>query len=249
MCRAAICRIPARSCLRYHRLVDTTLLVETFELEARLLDATLRRHPRLRPLFAQDFDHTDRVALKDACLRLLKLAADQARIMGPALRAAGETLRGGDEQARQWSRLLLGPDSAEADDDQVRAHLDMRALGAGPELLDAPPPAAAEIFARFFIGDVLRHPWAILGARGVLRHLALRVADDLAAGLRVSPIAGSQDAASLFSRHGVAHIDHVRERDRLMAQLDGNAEHLQVLEGAWFTSGIYRSLVRSLLPS
>src|SRR5205807_10288503 len=89
-------------------LMDTSLLVEAFEIEGRLLDATLRGHPRLRPLFAQEPDRIDRATLKDAYLRLLKLKADYVQFTVPALRAAGEALRDGDAGDREWSRLFLG---------------------------------------------------------------------------------------------------------------------------------------------
>ena len=64
-----------------------------------------------------------------------------------------------------------------------------------------------------------------------------------------SGIPNADQAVSFFQHHGVLDIEHVREGDRNLMRLGADAARQQVLEGAYFTSGIYRSLVRALLPS
>ena len=82
-------------------------LINVFELESRLLDATLRQHPLLRPLFSRSFGGVDATALKQTYLRLLKLKADYVQYTVPALRAAAAALRDGDDEDRRWSALLF----------------------------------------------------------------------------------------------------------------------------------------------
>src|SRR6185295_5964187 len=95
--------------------METQYLVETFEIEGKLLDATLRHHPALCPLFSRDFRDVNVGALKRAYLQLLKLKADYVQYTVPALRAAGEALRGGDDEDRAWSSQFLDYASGETD--------------------------------------------------------------------------------------------------------------------------------------
>lgn len=76
--------------------MDIQHLTDAFEAEGTLLDATLRQHPQLRPLFSYNFQGVDASALKRAYLQLLKLKADYVQYTTPALRAAGQALRDGD---------------------------------------------------------------------------------------------------------------------------------------------------------
>jgi hypothetical protein len=234
--------------------MDTKDLVDAFELEGRSLDATLRHHPRLRPLFTRAFAGVDGSALKESYLRLLKLKADYVRYTVPALRAAGLALRGGDAEDQVFSKLFLGYATDETDTQgdyghHVWALEDMRALGAERALCEAPPHPSAERYGRFFVDEAAQHPYAILGAKGVLEHFSIRVSDDLVAGILASGIPNAANAVSFFQHHGVLDIEHVRAGDRNLQNLTGVAKRSQVLAGAYFSSGSYRAMVHYLLPS
>lgn len=229
-------------------------LIDVFELESRLLDATLRHHPQLRPLFSRNFRSVNTSALKRAYLQLLKLKADYVQYTVPALRAAGHALRDGDDEDRRWSAVFLEYSAGETDEQgdyghHIWARDDMKALGASQDLLDAPPHANAILYRKFFVDDAGQHPYAILGTKGVLEHFSIRVSDDVVRGLIESGIANAENATSFFRHHGVLDIDHVREGDRNLEKLQHAQKRLQILEGAYFTSGIYRSLVHYLLPT
>jgi pyrroloquinoline quinone (PQQ) biosynthesis protein C len=234
--------------------MDSQYLVDIFELEGKLLDATLRHHPMLRPLFSRNFGGVDAAELRHTYLQLLKLKADYVQYTVPALRAAGEALRGGDDDDRRWSERLLAYAAGETDGPQDRGHHvwardDMRALGAPPELVDAPPHPSAVLYRRYFVDEAVRHPYAILGAKGVLEHFSIRVSDDVVRGIVESGIPRAEDAVSFFSHHGTLDIDHVRTGNRNVVQLVHPQRQFQVLEGAYFTSGAYRALVHHLLPA
>lgn len=229
-------------------------LIDIFELEGRALDATLRQHPALRSLFSRNFQGVNTDTLRRAYLQLLKLSADYVQHTVPALRAAGEALRTGDDEDRRWSRMLLEYATGESDEragygHHVWARDDMAALGASPELLDAPAHPNAVLYGKYFVDDAGRHPYAILGAKGVLEHLSIRSADDLVRGLVDSGIPNARSAVSFIYHHGVLDIDHVREGNRNLWQLEHEHKRRQVLEGAYFTSGSYRALVHYLLPT
>ena len=234
--------------------LDIQNLLDAFELEGQLLDATLRYHPRLRPLFSRDFLGVDRELLRNAYLKLLKLKADYVQYTVPALRAAGHALAGGDAEDRRWSELLLSYAAGETDDDGDRGHHawardDMRALGAPSELLEAPPAPSAVLYRRFFVDDAARHPYAILGAKGVLEQFSLRVSDDVVRGVVESGIAGAACGTQFFRHHGVLDIDHVREGNHNLQRLEQPHKRGQILEGAYFTSGSYRALIHQSLPA
>jgi hypothetical protein len=234
--------------------MDIQYLIDVFELEGGALDATLRHHPQLRPLFSRNFRGVDGSALKRAYLQLLKLKADYVQYTVPALRAAGRALRDGDDEDRRWSELFLGYAAGETDEQgdyghHIWARDDMKALGASSELLDAPPHASAILYRKFFVDDAGQHPYAILGTKGVLEHFSIRVSDDVVRGVLESGIANAENATSFFRHHGVLDIDHVREGDRNLERIEHAQKHFQILEGAYFTSGTYRSLVRYVLPT
>jgi len=234
--------------------MDIQHLVDVFELEGRLLDITLRHHAPLRPLFSREFAGVDLNALKQAYLNLLKLKIDYVQYTVPALRAAGEALRDGDAEDRRWSELFLHyatGENAEHGDygHHIWARDDMTALGAPAALLDAPTHPSAVLYGTYFIADVARHPYAILGAKGVLEHFSVRVSDDIVSGLLASGIANAERATSFFAHHGVLDIDHVREGVRNLDKLEQARKRRQVVEGGYFTSGTYRALVHGLLPT
>lgn len=236
--------------------MDIQYLIDIFEIESRSLDTLLRQHPLLRPLFTRRFRGVDTDALRQAYLHLLKLSADYVQYTVPALRAAGQALRDGDAEDQRWSRLFLGYAADETDVDydadcghHIWARDDMRALGAPDELIDAPAHPAAELYGRYFVNEAARHPYAILGAKGVLEHSAIRSADDLARGVLDSGIPHAENATRFFHHHGVLDVDHVREGDRNLHQLAHNDKCRQILEGAYMTSGTYRALIHQLLPT
>jgi len=234
--------------------MNTEHLIDVFELEGSLLDTTLRHHPHLRPLFSRNFQGVDSGMLKRAYLQLLKLKMDYVQYTVPALRAAGEALRDGDAEDRRWSERFLSYAAGETEQDGDYGHHlwardDMRALGVSAELLEAPPHFNAILYGTFFVTNAGSHPYAILGAKGVLEHFSIRVSDDMVRGIVESGIANAENATSFFHHHGVLDIDHVREGDRNLGRLGHEQKCLQVLEGAYFTSGTYRSLVRGVLPT
>jgi hypothetical protein len=234
--------------------MDIQDLIDVFELESRLLDTTLRNHPRLRPLFSRNFQGVDMSALTQAYLQLLKLKADYVQYTVPALRASGQALRDGDEEDRRWSGLFLDYSAGETDvqgdyGHHIWARDDMKALGASRELLEAPPHEGAIRYGRFFVEYAHQHPYAILGAKGVLEHFSVRTADDMVRGLVASGIPNAEHATSFIRQHGTLDIEHVREGDHNLDKLALAQKRFQILEGAYFTSGTYRSLVHYALPT
>lgn len=229
-------------------------LIDVFALEGSLLDATIRQHARLRPLFSRDFAGVDGEHLKQAYVQLLKLKADYVQYTTPALRAAGRALRTGDDEDRQWSAIFLAYADGETDPEgdyghHVWAHADMKALGASPALIEAPPHLGAVLYGRYFVDDAARHPYAILGAKGVLEQFSIRMSDDVVRGLLASGIANAERATTFFGHHGVLDLEHVREGNRNLGKLAHPHKRFQILEGAYFSSGAYRSLVHFALPS
>jgi hypothetical protein len=234
--------------------MDIQYLIDLFELEGKLLDATLRQHPQLRTLFSRDFRGADSNAIKQTYLQLLKVSADYVQYTVPALRAAGHAVRDGDDEDRRWSELLLDYATEETDEEADRGHHlwardDMKALGASQDLLNAPTHPSAILYRKFFVDNAHHHPYAILGAKGVLEHLSLHIADDVVRGVMESGIANAENATTFFRHHGVLDIDHVREGDRNLGRLEREHKYAQIVEGAYFTSGTYRSLVHHLLPT
>jgi hypothetical protein len=234
--------------------MDVQHLIDVFELEGRLLDATLRFHPRLRPLFSRNFHGVDPDTLRRAYLQLLKLKVDYVQYTVPALRAAGHALAAGDDEDRRWSELLLSYATGETDEDHDHGHHvwardDMKALGAAPDLLDAPPPPSALLYRKFFVDDAGRHPYAILGAKGVLEQFSLRVSDDVVRGVVESGITDAANGTRFFRNHGVLDVDHVREGNHNLRALEHAYKRGQILEGAYFTSGSYRALVHQALAA
>ena len=232
--------------------MDVQHLIDVFELESRLLETTLRQHPRLGALFARTFRGVDPRALQETYVRLLKLMADYVQYTVPALRAAGLALQGGDAEDRRWSELFLAYADGETDPQGDYGHHhwardDMRALDAPPDLLDAPAHPSAVLYGGFFVDNAVRHPYAILGAKGVLEHFSIRVSDDLVRGIVESGVANAERATSFFEHHGVLDLEHVREGDRNLGELGHGHKRFQVLQGAYFTSGTYRSLVHGVL--
>lgn len=233
--------------------MDIQYLIDVFEVEGRLLDATLRDHGRLRPLFVREFADVDAGALRRSYLRLLKLKIDYVQYTVPALRAAGHALQAGDAEDRRWSALLFDYAHGEQDEDgdyghHIWAREDMCALDAAPELIESPTHVGAQLYAKYFVDEAARHPYAILGAKGVLENFSIKVSDDVVRGVVESGIANGENAVRFFSHHGELDVDHVREGVQNLRGLQSRDKQFQVLEGAHFTSGTYRALVHHMLP-
>ena len=194
-------------------------LISVFELESAQLDRALRDHPALGPLFAGPLAEAARAPARRAYVELLKAKVDYVAHTVPALRAAGRALAGGDAEDRQWSARFLDYADGEIDHEadyghEVWARDDLRALGAPAALIEAPPAVAAVLYGDYFVGAVERHPYAILGAKGVLEHLSVRTADDLVRGLLASGIAGAGGMSAAW-----ADIDGDGDLDVVLLQL------------------------------
>ena len=238
---------------RAESAMDIRHLIELFEIESVALDTLLRQHAQLRPLFSRDFRGVDLDALKLSYLQLLKMKADYVQFTCPAFRAAGEALRAGDEDDRRWSNVLLEYSAGETDEQEgygheVWARNDMNALGASPDMLVAPLRASARLYGEYFVEEAARHPYAILGAKGVLEHFSIVLSDPIADGMLESRIAGAEKATTFFHHHGVLDIEHVREGDRNLARsLKDERKIRQAFDGACFTSTVYRWMLKSYL--
>jgi hypothetical protein len=231
--------------------LDIQLLISVFGSESSAMDAELRRHPMLAPLFTLDFTGCDLDQLRQAYVAFLKMHGDYVRYTVPALRAAGEALAGGDADDREWSAFLLGYATGETDTEQDTGHEawirdDIMALDPPASVLDAPAHPAAICYGQYFVGEAAHHPYAILGAKGVLEHLSIVAGDDLVRGVLASGIPNGDKAVRFAREHSSIDIDHVREGDQNLGRLAGAARRSQVLQGAYFTSGVYRTLVREL---
>lgn len=233
--------------------MDLRYLTDTFERESRGLDTLLRHHPLLQPLFKCSYRSVSLDSLRGAYLQLLKLKADYVQYTVPALRAAGEALRHGDAEDRAWSSVFLDYAHDETDEQEAYGHHiwarnDMIALGAPHALLAAPTDPTAVLYGRYFVDGAARHPYAILGAKGVLERFSLRVSDDLVRGLVDSGIPNAAQATQFFAHHGVLDIDHVRQGDQNLAQLADGPKYHQILEAVYVTTGHYRAMVHHMLP-
>jgi hypothetical protein len=218
-----------------------------FDIEARCLDRALRTHPRLEPFFTRAFDG-DTARLRDAYLGLLQVTADYVALTVPMLRAAGMALRAGDAEDRAWGDVFLAYAQEETDERERYGHHvwalnDMRALGVAGAALAAEPHPSVAAYARFLVDNAARHPFAVLGTKGVLEHLSLRAADDLVAGVVASGIAHAADAVTFFASHGALDVEHVNSGNRNLVALRDQKKRDQVVEGAYFTSGSYRAFL------
>lgn len=229
--------------------MDLMYFVPSLDVEAQALEVGVRTHASFEPFFKMEFSGKSVAELKNAYLRLLKVKADYVSYTVPMLRAAGNALREGDADDRAWSERFLGyaedeTDTKEHYGHQVWALNDMAALGAPPALVDAPPHPSVLNYGRFFVEQARQHPYAILGAKGVLEHLSIRISDDLVTGVIASGIDRAKDAVTFFAHHGVLDLEHVRAGDANLERVKGLERREQVLMGAYFTSGCYRAFLR-----
>jgi hypothetical protein len=226
-------------------------LIELFEVESEALNALVRQHADLGPSFSRNFRDVDLDVLKRSYLRLLKMSADYVQFTCPAFRAAGEALSGGDAEDVRWSKVFLDYSEGETDEKEgygheVWARKDMEALGASADLLNTPLHPSAGLYGEYFVKEAARHPYAILGAKGVLEHLSIIMSDDIADGLLESRIAGAEKATTFFRHHGVLDIEHVREGDHNLEQsLKDPRKIQQVFDAVCFTGTVYRWMLSS----
>jgi Iron-containing redox enzyme len=230
-------------------------LIELFEVESEALNALVRQHADLGPSFSRNFKGVDLNVLKLSYLRMLKMSADYVQFTCPAFRAAGEALSGGDAEDVRWSKVFLDYSDGETDEKEgygheVWARKDMEALDASPDLLDAPLHPSAVLYGEYFVKQAARHPYAILGAKGVLEHLSIIMSDDIADGMLESRIAGAEKATTFFRHHGVLDIEHVREGDHnLELSLKDPRKIQQVFDAICFTGTVYRWMLNSYVWS
>ena len=229
--------------------METEHLIRIFDIEAEVLEAAVKGHPSLKPLFSPGSQERGAGELREAYLRLLKMSADYVRYSVPMLRASGEALQSGDEEDRAWSELFLDYAHDETEGEERYGHHvwainDMRALGAEEVRIDAPAHPSAVVYGKFFVENARLHPYAVLGTKGVLEHFSLLICDDLVKGVIESGIENAENATSFFHHHGVLDIDHVRTGDKNLGGLKSPEKRAQVLEGAYFTSGSYRAFLR-----
>jgi hypothetical protein len=225
-------------------------LIALLDVEAAALEVSLRQHPALRPFFSLDFSGTTVTERRDAYVRLLKMKADYVRHSVPMLRAAGLALqkKKDDDVDRAWSELFLGYAQDEVDTEHDYGHHvwainDMRALGASEELIEAPAHPSVAVYAQYLVDDAALHPYAILGTKGVLEHLSIRMSDDLVKGVLASGMENAENAVSFFHHHGILDVDHVRGGDRNLDRIKNPSKRFDVLQGAFFTSGCYRAML------
>jgi hypothetical protein len=218
-------------------------LTDIFSLESAALDAAIRASA-LHKLFAPAPRGPE---LPGVYVRFLRVTAGYVANTVPMLRAAGVALAGGDDEDRAWSALFSGYGDDEIDPaggygHDVWAENDLRALGAPVGHGDW--PECVRTYSAYFVDHAPQHPYAILGAKGVLEHLALRFADDLSVGVRASDIPGGGAAVSFLAHHGVLDVEHVRAGDANIERLRDEAKRRQVIHGAYVTSGSYRAFLR-----
>jgi hypothetical protein len=123
----------------------------------------------------------------------------------------------------------------------------MRAIGAPEALVTADPPRAVDgRYRRYMVEDARQHPYGSLGAKGVLEHLAITVADEFAAGLLRSGIPNIESGIRFISSHGVLDIEHVRHGDQLIRTIERPSKLGQVLEGAMVTREAFHSFLTAI---
>ena len=228
--------------------MNATMVIDAITRESEVLNDCVRNHSQLSRFFGNT--HSGSIAEKrDAYIRYLKLTADYVACTVPMLRAAGEALANGSGGDKEWSSILLSYAADEIDPIENYGHNfwatnDMRALGASDDEVNETCADFILSYKRYFVENAGQHPYAILGAKGVLEHLAIVLCDDLVGGIRASSIPNASNAVSFFSQHGMLDIDHVIEGDNNLRRITSGVNLDQVLAGAYFTGGSYRSFLR-----
>jgi hypothetical protein len=168
------------------------------------------------------------------------------------LRASSQALQSGEIEDRRWSEIFLVDAHEEMDPGgdyghELWARDDMRAVGAPEEFaVSSLPNAVVRRYQQFMVEDAELHPYGSLGAKGVLEHLAVSVADTFEKGLRQSGIDGIDKGTKFISSHGVLDIEHVRLGDELIRSIEMSEKLKQVLEGAMVTREAYHGFVAGM---
>lgn len=231
--------------------MNTQDLVGIFDVESESIESTIRGHHALGVIFERSVPEHQRDVLRLAYLKLLQLSASYVQFTVPALRAAGEWLSAQPASSdREWGETILAhvedESATEENGHDAWAKDDMRALGASEELILAPTNDVAWLYGNYLMEPAL-HPYAVLGAKGVLEHAAVRVANEIAQGMRRSGIPGAQQAIRFFDSHGALDVTHAREGDLALDKIRDEGKRRQIAHGAFVTGGTYRALVRLML--
>jgi pyrroloquinoline quinone (PQQ) biosynthesis protein C len=137
----------------------------------------------------------------------------------------------------------------------------MRAIGIPEAFVESPAPAVVNgRYRSWMIDECERHPYGGLGAKGVLEHLALKISDELAQGVRHSCIPGISSESNLdvysdkgvvFLRtHGVLDKVHVKHGNENILSKINNSNFLeQIIDGAYVTREAYHSFLHAMHES
>lgn len=225
-------------------------VIATFGREAAMLDDALHRHPQIGAILNRNFSSASSEGLKLAYCKWLKITEQYVSSTVPMLHAAGTALKDGDSDDKEWSSAFLKYKDEETDHDDsgnyghdAWAQQGLRALGAPESLITAPAPWNVKAYHEFFVTDAPKHPYAILGAKGILEHLSVRNSPKLEAALLASGIPNIEQALQFIRQHGVLDIEHVRGGNENIKRIKNPEKLKQILLGAYMTSGFYRSFL------
>lgn len=253
--------------------------IAEIEREGAALDLALRRHPIARILFwdpsaaasprrtylallrlKRDYVQFTVPALAAASLALLH-GGEQERAWAEALRqyCHGEAVE--DEPLLALRSVGDAPTGHEAwlyDDmrdvlglPEGTSHAELLGRVAATCVLDGnlDTHPAALAYASYFIEDARRHPYAILGAKGVLEHFSVLTSKDLSRGARDAGAvtATGRKGTSFLDHHGELDVEHTRQGMAALRELEGESAWNDVLAGAYFAAATYRSLLKHYL--
>ena len=107
-------------------------------------------------------------------------------------------------------------------------------------------PAVMHSIVIVMVDDAALHPYGALGAKGVLEHLAVSIADEFATRLRQSRIENIDKGIRFISSHGVLDIEHVRLGDESIRSIRSPANLEQILDGAIVTREAYHGFINGM---
>ncbi|MBS3148912.1 iron-containing redox enzyme family protein [Candidatus Woesearchaeota archaeon] len=226
-------------------------VITTFAREADSLDQALHTHHIIGALLYKKTNTHSVTELTHAYCRWLKMTEQYVRQTAPMLAAAGAALRDGDDEDKTWSCAFLHYKEEEIDSKgnyghEVWATQGLQALNAPNDIMNAPEPWSMQEYKRFFVTNANQHPYAILGAKGILEHLSILNAPKLENALRVSGIQNIEKALQFINSHGVLDIDHVQEGNARIRHINRTDKLAQIILGAYVTSGSYRAFLTSV---
>ncbi len=250
-------------------VLDGNFVVDTFAREAEGLNWALENNPKLRPFFNYRTSGVDREALKQAYMNWLKLTAEYVRFTLPMLEAAAETLSKGDEEDKAWGERMSHFAAGERDKGyghEIWALNDLRALGASEELINAPPPWTVKFYGDRAIEIAGKEPYSIMARKGVLERLSILNSPRLSSGLIASGILPpyerkqgefdeefemnamrhAEQFMTFVVKHGILDFPHTQQGEAAVRTIKDQRKLLQMLEGAFFTSGSYRAIMEHI---